>query len=1498
MEIDGSGGPLNALSGLLALGFPGTSAVRPAADTLSVFGKHGKKRPSNFLCNDPYGWSLWHDFQLNRCFFQGVVLQLPSLLAVFFVVPAFFQLRRNPGFARIPSETRRVHNLRLATQTALSLALVAFLISDAYLAPGHDIGFVSPLVSAISIIPALIVSYVEFHKNMRPQGGLLMFWFIFAVVRVQNAYLCMGAAPALVSWSVAVLSVAIFLLDWLQPRRELNDGSASSRFANPYDNADIFSRLTFSWMTPVMRQGYEHFLEAKDLPLLASNDRTDACNARLEHFWNLQLQKENPSLFVALLQSFGARFAVGGACKAIQDVIAFLQPWFLKLLISFVNDYSQGRETSLARGFYIALGMFVVSLITTLSLHQYFERAFGTGMNVRTSVTNAIFQKALILSSEARSTRTTGDTVNLMSIDTQRLQDVCQNGNMIWSGPVQIILCLFSLYKLVHNSMWVGVVILVILVPVNSLLASNQKCLQKRQMADKDLRTRLTSELLSCIKSIKLFAWEGPLVSRLDGIRDEQELVSLRKIGIFQASMSYIWTFTPFLVSCSTFAVYLYVNDTPLTIDVVFPALALFNMLSFPMAVFPNLISSLIEANVALNRVKNYLTGEELQEDAVRRLPPVANIGETSVEMTRASFAFTHAAAGQDSLALRNIDFSAKKGELVCIVGKVGSGKSTLLLSMIGDVRKVNGDVAVAGDVAYVSQNPWIFNGSVRENILFGRKYDEQIYNETVAACALVDDLNILPEGDLSLVGEKGLSLSGGQKARISLARAVYARADVYLLDDPLSAVDEHVGQHIIYNVLSKSGLLSTKTIVLATNNIPVLNQADKITLISGGEIVEQGAINDDIPRVHALLQEFGRKRTSSDTSEVSEESDVADEKQGLPRADSSIRIRRGSTRRPPLAPLTPVQPTELNREHSEKGKVSWDVYKEYARVCGYRRILLYFSILAAATTLSLASNVWLKTWGDSNTKNDANLHVGYYLGIYAALGVVSAAMTVVQNLVAYVYINTKAARILHENMLHAVVRAPMAFFETNPLGRIVNRFSSDVYRVDQQLVRVFQMLFSNCFKVIITVAVICYSTPLFVVILIPMTYLYFYYQQYYLKTSRELKRLDSVSKSPIFAQFQETLDGISTIRAFDATNRFNYANQCFLDANNRAYFPSISANRWLAVRLEFMGSIIIFAASGLAVVSLPSGRISAGVIGLSLSYALQVTQSLNWIVRMTVEVETNIVSVERMMEYSKLTSEAPEIIPQNRPPLDWPNRGDLQLVNYSARYRPELQLALKNINLTVKGGEKIGIVGRTGAGKSSLTLALFRLIEPSAGFIVVDGMNTTDLGLKDLRSRLSIIPQDAQLFEGTVRINLDPEHKYPDEKLWWALGLAHLKAHVSSMDKQLEARIAEGGSNLSAGQRQLLSLARALLTDSKVLVLDEATAAVDVETDKVIQQVIRSEFKDRTILTIAHRLNTILDSDRVVVLSFGEIAECDSPQKLMDDPDSQFAELCRRGGI
>lgn len=1387
------------------------------------------------------------------------------------------------------------------------------------------------MISGLALIVALVLHYVEHFRALIPSGVLLVYWLLSIIVnglKVRSLTVSetfkTSQADFIVHFFLLANAVLIFALEWLIPKAKSSyESLTTDSDRSPIETADIFSIITFSWMSPMMKLGYSTYLTEDDLPKLPRKTNTAHASQRFNKFWHKQLNaNKNPSLSVALTKAFGAQFASGGFYKMLQDTLSFTQPQLLRLLIKFVNDYSAGKEEAkVSKGFAIAFSMFAVSVLQTACLHQYFHRVFEVGMNLKSSLTSAIYQKSLVLSSEERGAKSTGDIVNLMSVDTQRLQDLTQYGQTLWSGPFQIVLCLVSLHNLLGNSMWAGVVVMLVMVPINAVMAKYQKKLQSIQMETKDKRTRLTNELLTNIKSLKLYGWEIPFTDRLNHVRNDLELRNLRSIGIFMSLISFIWSSTPFLVSCSTFAVFVLTNDTPLTSDIVFPALNLFNLLNFPLAVFPLVISSLVEASVAISRLTNFFTMDEVQPDAVIRLERATEMGEEAIIVHDATFLWARKSSYK--VALSNLNFKSRKGELSCVIGKVGTGKSAFLQAVLGDLHKSEGTVTVKGRVAYVAQVPWITNATVKDNILFGNKFDPEFYQTTIEACALTDDLAILPDGDETQVGEKGISLSGGQKARLSLARAVYARADVYILDDPLSAVDEHVGSHIIENVLGDTGLLATKTRLLATNSIPVLSHANSISMFSNGTIVESGSYQEVMATklgIYNLLKEFGKKSSSnsnegsdneSSATAVDPRNDTAlfeevptplnDESRKILRRASNHTLRRASTAsfaKPKVEDDEHQRITEQKREHLEQGKVQWTVYKEYAKACNPWALGVYFFFLVCYSGLSVSSGFWLKHWSEHNSKTGSNENIGLYLGIYFALCIGSSLSSVLYTLVLWVGCAIYSAKRLHNRMLTSVINAPMSFFETTPLGRIINRFSNDIYKVDVILHRVFSQFFSNSINVVFTLIVITYSTPPFVALIIPLGLLYVLYQRYYLRTSRELKRLDSVSKSPIYAHFQESLGGISTIRAYRQQERFNYLNESGIDLNLRAYFPSVSANRWLAVRLEFIGSVIILCASGLSIATIGSGHVTAGTIGLAMSYALQITQSLNWIVRMTVEVETNIVSVERIMEYCDLPSEAPAIIENSRPPAHWPHDGRVEFNNYSTRYRPELDLVLKNINLSIKPQEKIGIVGRTGAGKSSLTLALFRIIEAAEGNIVIDSVDTSSIGLADLRHRLSIIPQDSQAFEGTLRENLDPKSENDDAELWRVLELSHLKAHIQTMEGGLDAEVSEGGSNFSVGQRQLLCIARALLTPSRILVLDEATAAVDVETDQVIQETIRSEFKERTILTIAHRLNTILDSDRIVVLDQGRVAEFDTPKALLADPNSMFYALCKRGGF
>ncbi|KAL8736829.1 MAG: hypothetical protein Q9181_002293 [Wetmoreana brouardii] len=1498
------------------------------------------------LCGNVEGWGPISPFRYDftPCFLDVWITSV-ALFGIILGAGAIWYLLRKKSPSPVSKNWHFFTKLAIIGALVFTTALQACLQIEALPQIWFgDFRFWTSILTLCSLIIIGSVQYLEHWRSRQPNGVVLFYWLLLLIaygVKLRSL-ISQQAFRNRISYFATFcvtfgLAATEFALEYLVPKKQSAYDALGDEDECPIEYADIFKILTFGWMTPMMKYGYKEYLTQDDLWNLRKRDSTRATGTALKEAWDLELEKKHPSLWIALFRGFGGPYYRATLIKTVSDALAFVQPQLLRLLISFIDSYRSGQQRQpVIRGAAIAIAMCAVSVSQTVCLHQYFQRAFETGMRVKSSLTAMIYAKSMKLSNEGRASKSTGDIVNYMAVDTQRLQDLTQYGQMLWSAPFQIILCMLSLYQLVGLSMLAGVGAMILMIPINGLIARLMKRLQKQQMKNKDSRTRLTTEILNNMKSIKLYAWSTAFMNKLNHIRNDQELKTLRKIGASQAFANFTFSITPFLVSCSTFTVFVLTGDQPLTTEIVFPALTLFNLLTFPLTILPMVITSIIESTVAVGRLTSYFTAEELQSEAVIFKDPAVYAGDEAVRIRDATFTWD-----KSRNCLEDINFTARKGDLSCVVGRVGSGKSSLLQAVLGDVWKIHGEVVVHGRTAYVAQQSWVMNASVKENIVFGHRWDPHFYDRTVNACALTDDFETLPDGDRTEVGERGISLSGGQKARLTLARAVYARADVYLLDDCLSAVDQHVGRHLIDQVLGHNGLLASKTRILATNSIPVLLEADFITLLRDGRMVEKGtydqlmAMRGEVANLikTASSDEEASSSPSMDSSKVTSSPDSEDSatvigtgngveedrdelQEGLGelapirasgggsgRKFSFNTLRRASTAsyRGPHGKLADEEVGKMaqSKEVGEQGKVKWDVYGEYAKTSNLIAVAIYMTVLVGGQTAQVGGSLWLKSWSEVNQQYGANPDVGKYIGVYFAFGVGSAALSVIQTLILWIFCSIEASRKLHERMAYAIFRSPMSFFETTPTGRILNRFSSDIYRVDEVLARTFNMLFVNTARALYTLILIVASTPVFIALILPLGGVYLYIQRYYLRTSRELKRLDSISRSPIYAHFQESLGGMTTIRAYRQQQRFALENEWRVDENLRAYFPSISANRWLAVRLEFIGSFIILAAASFAIISVATGSgLSAGMVGLAMSYALQITQSLNWIVRQTVEVETNIVSVERVLEYARLPSEAPERVSKNKPKIGWPAHGAVAIRDYSARYRPGLDLVLKDINLDIRAHEKIGVAGRTGAGKSSLTLALFRIIEPASGKISIDDLNTSTIGLSDVRSRLAIIPQDAALFEGTVRDNLDPGHVHDDTDLWSVLDHARLKEHVWGMDGRLDARIHEGGSNLSSGQRQLISLARALLTPTNILVLDEATAAVDVQTDAMLQTTLRSSmFKDRTIITIAHRINTILDSDRIVVLDHGSVAEFDTPSALVRRK-GLFYELVKEAGL
>ncbi|ETE72132.1 Multidrug resistance-associated protein 1, partial [Ophiophagus hannah] len=1100
--------------------------------------------------------------------------------------------------------------------------------------------------------------------------------------------------------------------------------------------------------------------------------------------------------------------------------------------------------------------------------------------------------KALVITNSARKTSTVGEIVNLMSVDAQRFMDLATYINMVWSAPFQVMLALYLLWQggrgltslrwspqNLGPSVLAGVAVMLLLVPVNAVIAMKTKTYQDlghcevgvtgslrgrfqvAHMKSKDSRIKLMNEILNGIRVLKLYAWELAFKQKVLQIRQE-ELKVLKKSAYLAAIGTFTWVCAPFLVALSTFAVYVSVSEKNiLDAQKAFVSLALFNILRFPLNILPMVVSSMVQASVSLKRLRVFLSHEELDPDSVVR-GNLRNAGSNSVSVKGASFSWSRT----EPPVLNSINLAIPDSSLVAVVGQVGCGKSSLLSALLGEMEKQEGHVSLRGSVAFVPQQAWIQNATLMENILFGRELNGRHY-------------------------QRGVNLSGGQKQRVSLARAVYADTDIYLLDDPLSAVDAHVGKHIFDKVIGPKGLLKNKTRILVTHGVSYLPLMDTIVVLSEGKISEMGSYQELLKQDRAFA-EFLRTYAGTPGLVTKEEKLLEN---GVLASENSVQVRRQLSHSSTYSSDTEKSPAQTQTapagknawklteaDTAQTGKVKTTVYWEYMRAIGLGISCLSILLFLCNHVASLASNYWLSLWTDDPVLNGTQQHTNLRLGVYGALGI-SQGVAVFGYSMAVSVGGIFASRRLHLGLLHNVLRCPVSFFEQTPSGNLVNRFSKEMDTIDSTLPQVIKMFMGSLFNVLGACAVILLATPVAAVVIPPLGLIYFFVQRFYVATSRQLKRLESVSRSPVYSHFSETLLGVSVIRAFGEQKRFIRQSDVKVDGNQKAYYPSIVANRWLAVRLESVGNCIVLFAALFAVIARHS--LSPGLVGLSISYSLQITTYLNWLVRMSSEMETNIVAVERW------TSE------RAAAPPGWPQEGRVEFRGYGLRYRSDMDPVLRDISVVVRGGEKVGIVGRTGAGKSSLMLGLFRIKEAAEGEILIDGVNIARIGLHDLRFKITIIPQDPILFSGSLRMNLDPFEQYSDDDVWMSLELAHLKAFVSSLPDKLLHECSEGGENLSVGQRQLVCLARALLRKSKILVLDEATAAVDLETDSLIQSTIRTQFEGCTVLTIAHRLNTIMDYTRVIVLEKGRIVECGAPADLIESR-GVFCNMAKDAGL
>lgn len=1297
----------------------------------------------------------------------------------------------------------------------------------------------------------------------------------------------------------------------------------------PADSANIFSKLFFCWVNSLMRKGAKQQLidesSVYELPQDITTSTLDDIFSNYLHQACLEESTENLEgkhvLLKVLNRSFGLVYYASGILKLLADILAFAGPLLLNKLVNFIENVDE----PLVHGYYYAIGLFLSTFIGSLFSTHFDYQVNKVNLRVKSALITNIYRKTTQAQPSELSSYTTGEITNFMSTDVDRVVNFCISFHSFWSLPFQVAVTLYLLYLQVGIVFLAGVGLAVIMIFFNRYLAKQIGKYNSAMMKEKDNRVKLMTEILLGIRVVKFNAWEYFMSEKLGKIRNE-ELRNLKGIKYFDAGCVYLWATTPVLISLLTFSIYSSLGYE-LSAAKVFTVIALINMLISPLNAFPWVINGLMEAWISLKRLNKFIQLQNLEFEKYYDFPSRIESDEMDVVigMNKANFSWGLSdnvdVHGQDQ-GLTDISLKVKEGQFVGVIGTVGSGKSSLLSAVLAEMRKESGKLyvdCVNDGFAIVKQEPWLQHASIRDNILWGKPYNEQQYHSVVDSCALTEDFQMFPDKDLTEVGENGVTLSGGQKARVALARAVYQDKSLYLLDDPISAVDQHVASYLHDRCIM--GELVGKTRILCTHHTKYLRHADKIILMENGKIKQIGT-PDQILQLSSTANNRKIMGSKSKSSLVSN---------AISNASQSIQ--------------TESETKLMTEEERAIGTVAFSVYKSYWLAIGSclaSSIIMFLFLMQGSKVMS---DWWLSYWVTNikaNVSNDglyyalSELHSnhtaiylqfnqplslsitsyttflkGYdvettmkddtkwYLMIYGCIAASNSLFTLFRSFL-FAYGGIKAAKVLHSALLKGVLQAPVSFFDITPVGRILNRFSSDTYTVDDSLPFILNIFLAQFVGVIGTVVITCYGLPWFAIALVPLGAFYLYIQHYYRLTSRELKRLSSISLSPIYAHFTESLSGLSTIRAFRKQDIFRNKNIGLVTSNQRCNFSTLAAQEWFGIRLQMIGVAMVTGVAFVTVLMHQSRSVSPGLAGLALSYALSVTSNLSGVITSFTETEKQMVAVERESHYiNNIPKERENETLDTNIVNYWPNYGTVEFSNVSLRYREGLPLALENISFKIESGEKIGIVGRTGSGKSSLLMLLFGMIEPSEGDILIDGIDIKEIPLQLIRSKLSVIPQDPFLFSGSIKENLLPnsaEEEYNENDLLDVLQQCNLKDKIFEMGGFL-TNAGERGKRLSVGQRQLLCLARALLTNTKIVCLDEATASVDGESDAILQKTIREQFEDRTVLTIAHRIETIMDCDRVLVMNDGMVAEFGPPDLLMTDSDSLFHKLARASG-
>ncbi|XP_015184428.1 PREDICTED: probable multidrug resistance-associated protein lethal(2)03659 isoform X2 [Polistes dominula] len=1330
---------------------------------------------------------------------------------------------------------------------------------------------------------------------------------------------------------------------------------------NPREGANPLSALTFTWILRTFWLGYRRDLEVSDLYKPLKEHTSSVLGDKLATLWEAECQKINeqrnkalksgakfdnesnlkePSLLKVLIKCFGARIMFYGIILVIMEIVLrprkytytlvngdplykkqnnsdmVLQPLCLGYLLRYYNT----QEVSKNEAYLYALGVILCSAVNIFVVHPYMMAILHMGMKMRVACCSLIYRKALRLSRTALGKTTVGQAVNLLSNDVNRFDVAIIFLHYLWIAPLETMIITYFMFAEVQISAIIGVVTLLMFIPLQGYLGKKSSELRLRTAIRTDERVRLTNEIITGIQAIKMYTWEKPFSDLIEKARKKEINVIRSTSYIRGVTMSFI-IFTTRMCLFITILAYVLFGGK-ITAEKVFILTAYYNILRQTMTVFfPQGITQVAEAMVSIKRLQKFMMYEEIMPEknidknkniAKKKHKKSANLNnEVNEDLTnkRNSYdeqpklnsadpiklenAFAKWFSSENEYTLQDINVHVRPGELIAIVGQVGSGKSSLLNVILKELKLSSGTLKVNGNTAYSSQEPWLFAGSVRQNILFGRPMDQVRYNNVVKVCQLKRDFSLLPYGDKTIVGERGISLSGGQRARINLARAVYAESEIYLFDDPLSAVDAHVGKHMFEECIVK--YLKGKTRILVTHQLQYLHNVGRIIVLKDGSIQAEGTYDE----LGSKGVDFGRLL---ETQAVVEEHP--------PSASAS----RSNSRNPSISSLSSYKTNDTSKqpepdeeaEMRTKGSVSGKVYAGYLLAGGnWFIVTLIFGFCAMAQLAASGGDFFISRWVNMEeisinvTSNGTEIFEWQgpidrdtCIYIYSGLTVLTIGITLIRS-ASFFNMCMRASMTLHDKMFRCISNAKMRFFNTNNSGRVLNRFSKDMGAVDELL----PIALIDCIQIGLSllgiIVVVAIANPWLLIPTVVIGVVFYFLRVFYIATSRSVKRLEGITRSPVFGHLNATLQGLPTIRSFEAGDILIKEFDNHQDLHSSAWFIFIASSRAFGFWLDVfcLVYIALVTLSFLIMYDDASGSMEGGNVGLAITQSIGLTGMFQWGMRQSAELENQMTSVERILEYSKVENEPLlESPPDKKPPEDWPQQGKIEFKEVSMQYSVFEPPVLKDLSFEIKSREKIGIVGRTGAGKSSLISALFRFAEIE-GPILVDGIDTREIGLHDLRSKMSIIPQEPFLFSGSLRRNLDPFDTYRDDILWQALEEVELK------EMGLEAHINEGGSNLSVGQRQLVCLARAIVRNNPILILDEATANVDPRTDELIQKTIRQKFEKCTVLTIAHRLNTVMDNDRILVMDAGRAVEFDHPHILLQNSKGYLSSMVQETG-